>query len=290
MNTTHNAGEGAAPISGDAGQATDTQTQVIDQENETSVEGDQGAQSQYTPPTEEQWNKYQKDQAQTQRRFDKRTAQMHAALRRADDLEKRLAALEKGATVKKDERPSMDQFNSFDEYNEAVARWAARQEGQPKPDANEGAQKSERVPPQEAAWQKQMENQTINQARQLAQHIPDFAETWTENGEFFDLMPYELEKTFYQSQHPALAFYVLANEGKLYDLLEMSPQQAAHEIGRATHVGVTNIQSWAKKKPGNSQQPTGAPSPLPPNKGAGTSPKSEDTMSGKELLRKHGLV
>lgn len=285
MDTTQNVGAGAQPHVEGAGQAAEIKQQDSQATEGAGDQGDGGGQQAFTP---EDFKKLQRQLAAQDRRIGRMTAAKYQTQRELQELRQWRAEREKEAATQKDARPQADQFQSYDEYNEAVARWAARQEGKPQ-NANEGAQQPNRVPQQETAWQQQMESQAIHQAQQLAQYIPDFAETWTDNGHFFDAMPYELEKALYQSQHPALAVYVLAKEGKLLDLLEMTPQQAAYEIGRATHVGVNNIKSWAtagkgQQQPGQTQQPTNAPQPLAPNKGAATGSRPLDQRTGKDVL------
>lgn len=285
MNITPNAGAGAESHVETAGQA-ENQTQTAN--TEQAAEG-QGAEQEQKAYTAEDFKQLQKQLQKEQRRINRLTAAKYAEKSQNKVLAERLAKFEQAQAEKADARPNAEQFQTYDEYNEAVARWAARQEGKPKAGEQPKAETQPNIPPQEAAWRGEKQAHTISQAQQLAQHIPDFADTWNENGELLDALPYEIEKALYQSQHPALAIYVLAKEGKLEELLDMAPQQAAYEIGRATFAGVNNIQSWTKKP--QAQAATKAPQPLQnPNKGAGPGSKSEDAMSGKELRKKHGVL
>jgi hypothetical protein len=287
MNITPNEGAGAGSVIENAGQAANTGNEQ-NQENQQGSEN-QGGEGQKTY-TAEDFGRLEKQLQKEQRRINRLTAAKYSEKSQNQILLEKIAKLEK-ASAPKDERPKIEDYEEkgFDAYNEAVARWAARQEGKPKEGAQSEDAPQSKVPPQEQAWAKQMEENVTHQATQLAQHIPDFAETFQENEAIFDAMPYELEKAFYQTQHPALAAYVLAKEGKLVDLLEMTPQQAAYEIGRAIQVGVNNIKSWSEKKAQG--KVTNAPAPLSsPNKGTGPGGKSEDAMSGRELRKKHGVL
>lgn len=230
--------------------------------------------------TDEDIQRYEKALQKEQKRINKLTAAKYEAISQNKMLQERLAKLEQSLNVNSSGKPNADQFQSYDEYNEAVTDWKLEQklkELNPEKESNDPYRD---VPKHELEWAKSMESNVANQASQLAQHIPDFVEAMREYEPIFDAMPYELEKAFWQSQHPVLAAYVLAKEGKLEELLDMTPQQAAYEIGRATHVGVANINQYTTKPK------TAAPKPMAaPSKGASSGQKPLNKQSWSELKK-----
>lgn len=256
------------------------QPETVESDDVEQVEAEQPEESpKEEPKDDDPIQKLEKQLKKEQRRINQRTARMYQAEAKNKLLMERLEALEKMVTPLENKRPQADQYESFDEYNEAVMDWKLKQ-SQPQ----EAQASSDAPPPQEAQWLQTRETEIVQQANQLAQHIPDFADSIAAAAEMVDAMPWQTRKTLYESQHPALAAYVLEKEGALEQLFNATPQQASALIAQATQIGVSNIKQWAEKP-----KTTSAPAPLSPNKAIGTGVKSEDRMSGAELLKKYGV-
>jgi hypothetical protein len=169
---------------------------------------------------------------------------------------------------KKSDGPQEDQFDNYGDYLKAVARYEARQE------LAQGQPKQEPVDIQEQVWIAKREEYVGQQATALLETNPEYQQILTENADILDAMPPHVERAFLEAENAPLAFVALANEGKLEELLTMSPTKAAMEIAKAEIRGEAMVK--AKKV-------TNAPTPLSANKGSGQVGKSLDAMSGKEL-------
>jgi hypothetical protein len=297
MNPTLNEGAGAPNYAENANEDLDLENVNQDDGEQDGDEGTQGEDGKAQQPKDDPVKTLQQRLAKQERRINNITASKYALKRELDELRAYKAQMESERKVQGIKMPKPDDFKDFDEYHAALTeaqmqKLLAQQQGQ----QNQNPAEQGRVPAQEQQWHNSMQQQALGQAQQLAQHIGDFAETWDGVAPLLDAMPYAIEKAFYQtSQHPALAVYVLAKEGVLADVLEMPPQQAAQYIAQATQLGIQNIQQWAGNKSpqgkpaAQQQQPTGAPPPLSPSKAGSRGARSEDEMSGSELLKKYNV-
>lgn len=170
-----------------------------------------------------------------------------------------------------DNSPKEQSFDNYGEFLKAVARHEAKQELS----QNAEQQKKQTVTAQDEAWHVERTEYTTNKAKQAMDTIPDYKQLFMENADILQSLPPHIERAFYESDSPELAFYALAKEGKLDALLDMSPQRAAIEIGKAEVRG----EALSKAK-----QITKAPAPIEGLRGTGSSSKTLETMSSKELL------
>ncbi len=168
--------------------------------------------------------------------------------------------------------PTEDGFDNYGEYLKAVARHEAQQEFS----QNSKKQEEAATTAQQEAWQAERTDYITNRAKEALETIPDYKQLFMENADILQSLPPHIEKAFYESDAPELAFYALAKEGKLDSLFEMSPGRAAIEIGKAEMRG----EALSKAK-----QITKAPAPLERLKGTGSSNKSLETMSSQDLLK-----
>lgn len=141
--------------------------------------------------------------------------------------------------------------------------------------ANQPKQESQ-TSVQEQVWIAKREEAIGHQAAELLKSNPEYQEILEDNSEVLDVMPPHIERAFLEADNAPLAFIALAQEGKLADLLTMSPQKAAMEIAKAEIRGEAMVK--AKKV-------TSAPAPLSSNKGTGATGKSLDNMSGDDILK-----
>lgn len=111
-----------------------------------------------------------------------------------------------------------------------------------------------------------------------------FASLVQENADIIAAAPQHIDMMFLQlpTADAVSAAKVLLSEDRLEALYTMPPAMAAAEIGRAIERGAAR----AKATPPVSR----APQPLAPAKGTAVAFKNEETMSGRDLLRKHGLA
>jgi hypothetical protein len=266
------------------GQVTDT---TQNQENTTQDSGstENAAPKQWTAPTEAEWKQWQKDQAATQRRFNKRTAEMHAALRKADELEKRLSNLEKApAKAQESTRPDPNdpKWKSHDEFVEALADWKLDQrEAKRNEEAGQKAGEDKKAADDRQVIADRMSHVDKLDAK-YSKEIPDFDKSFEDNADIFEALPDHVQRALLMAQDGSIAAYQLIQEGKLEALITMPEQFVVHEIVSAQHRGLEALKA---RKP----KPTNAPAPMQPNKGTSLA-KSENEMSGKELRKKHGLL
>lgn len=256
---------------------------IVEETNDTPSEQPEGKQETpaYQAPTETEWKQFQKDQRATQRRFNKRTAEMYAAQRELDSVRKELAELRTAAGKKA--APNPEQYQNWEEYQAALTTYNVEQL-MPKP--QEQPVNAAIPPKEEAAWFQSKEIEIVQRVNQLAPHIPDFAETIGEAADLVDQMPWQTRKALYECESPELAAYVLEKQGQLADLMAMPPEAARYVVAQAAQIGIQHIKSLAEKK---AKPPTAAPAPMTPHKGTAAGAKSEDRMSGEELLKKYGV-
>lgn len=141
--------------------------------------------------------------------------------------------------------------------------------------ANQPKQESQ-VSVQEQVWIAKREEAIGQQAEELLKSNPEYQEILEDNSEVLDVMPPHIERAFLEADNAPLAFIALAQEGKLADLLTMSPQKAAMEIAKAEIRGEAMVK--AKKV-------TKAPAPMTPNKGSATIGARLENMSGDDILK-----
>ena len=199
--------------------------------------------------------------------------QLHAELQR---LKAQAQPQEQSNSQRPSDYPDEDKFDNYGDFLKAVARYEARQE------MAEGSkrQQQEFQSIQEQQWVAKREAEIADQASEAASSIPDFAQTIAEYSDVIDSFPPQLERLFLECEEPAMAFYALAKEGKLEDLIHMTPYRAAMEIGRAQDRG----SALSQRKP-----ITKAPAPIAPAKGIGSTGKSLADMDASEMLKRWKL-
>ena len=170
-----------------------------------------------------------------------------------------------------DTSPKEESFDNYGEYLKAIVRHEAQQELS----QNSKKQEEQATTAQQEAWHAERTEYVTSKAQKAMETISDYKQLFMENSDILQSLPPHIERAFYELDSPELAFYALAKEGRLDAILDMSPVRAAAELGKAEIRGET----LSKAK-----QITKAPSPIEGLKGTGSSTKSLDTMSSKELL------
>lgn len=164
--------------------------------------------------------------------------------------------------------PKEGDFTSYADYMRAVQKYDLEQ-GFAK---YEGKQQETQKTQQEQAYYEGLYKQTQAKSDEFISQVPDAQSVFDEHAETIEACPDNIYKLFLESGDAPLAAYNLAKQGRLEEIIAMSPAKAAIEIGRAL------AQAPAKPK-------TKAPTPLPATRGSVPSGKSLDQMSGPELLK-----
>ncbi len=169
--------------------------------------------------------------------------------------------------------PVEDDFETYGEFIKAVAKHEARKELAQGAEQNQKSQQSAQID----AWKSEREQFVADKANELIAENPEYQDLVLENADLLDSFPEHLEHAFLEADNGALAFVVLAKEGKLESLMSMSPAKAIMEIGRAQDRGINQ----AKPK-----QISKAPPIISSAKGNSPVGKSLDNMSGEEMMKK----
>ena len=187
-------------------------------------------------------------------------------------LERELSKYREQQTSAAQKPPSEESFDNYGEYLKAQARMEFEQEQSQKTKQ----EAEQRTTAEQEAWYSERTEQIKKQVDERVASIPDYRQLLMEHADIVQSLPDHIEKAFYESDAPELAFYALAKEGKLESLFNMSPARAAIEIGKAEVRGET----LSKAK-----QITKTPPPIEGVKGTGSSSKTLETMNSQELLK-----
>lgn len=204
------------------------------------------------------------------RRIGKLTAKQYEAEAKIRQLEEQLAK-----HSPKDNQPSAPEAAKFDNYEDYLKSLAEFK-------VNERFSESEK---KRLTQEQQVSHQTrhaeriahLEQNDEAAREVfSDFENVFKENEHIVMEAPEHIKQAFLEAENPAYAFYALAKEGKLEDMLTMSPYQAVAMIARYEDKAI----ALSKEK-----QVTKAPAPLSPSKGTAAGSKSLDSFSPDELLK-----
>lgn len=128
----------------------------------------------------------------------------------------------------------------------------------------------------------QREDEVVSRISEVGAIIPDLQATLSQAGEYVQSVPAEIERMFYDLDAPEMALYALQKEGRVAEVVSMTPALAAVHLIQAEQRGLAYLKHMQTSKV------TKAPDPLRGAKGVGDI-KSEATMSGADLLRKYKL-
>jgi len=177
---------------------------------------------------------------------------------------------------KVDDAPKEESFNNYGDFLEAKILHKLQKEAAGK---NEAQQKQQPEVSYEAQmWVEERRESVQEKASEYMQSIPDYKDVFMEYGSIADELPEHVQMAFLEADDAPLAFYNLAKEGRLESLATMSPYKAAMEIARA-------------QKPVGAPKQTISKAPAPISSAKGVSGgRSDDELSGRELLKKHKLI
>jgi len=177
------------------------------------------------------------------------------------------------------QEPQEDDFENYGDYLKAVAKFGSQpnQASEEKPLSREEIYRQV----QEETHYNGRAQSMHTQAKKTAQEVPDYAHLHAQYEDVMDNLPEATQKAFLDTDDAPAAFYALAKSGQLEALTSMPPHLAAMAIARAELQGQQLIQSQKQKS-------TNAPAPMTGVKGS-SSVIPDEELSGKELLKKHGV-
>lgn len=164
--------------------------------------------------------------------------------------------------------------SDYDNYGELL-KAQHRHEWQQEQAAKELQQKEQYTQQQEQQWFQQRNQEVLAKAQELKAQVPDFVGLLNEYSDVLAGVPPEIERVFYEVDAPEIALYALAKEGRLEEVLGMSPSRVAIELGKAEIRGEALIKQ---------KQITKTPAPIEGLKGTGSSNKQLDSMNHDELM------
>ena len=246
-------------------------TEDVSLDAEESVEKPTDAVKEKTPE-EIEFRKLQRAMSRRNKKLEQERAEKAALKAENETLSRKLSSSVANLT-NPDGSPNPDAYEGRrGEYLLEKAKFEVRKEYE--------AKDSERQKTEQAAMKERYVAEKLNnistQADKISAEIPDFQSVMQANLDIVDEFTEYVEMAFYECGNAPLAFYNLVKEGKIESLLDMGPYQAIAEISRAA--------SLEPKKPVTAT----APRPITPARG-NVSSKSEDTMSGLELLKRYKL-
>ncbi len=154
-------------------------------------------------------------------------------------LKSRLAELEKpaGTTPQAEPEPDITKYDDWDKYQADLRAWDRRQvEREVKGTVTE-TQKAEQ---QDALIADLAKNQATK-AQEIITKNPEFLEVVQQNADIIDAFPVHVQHALLKADNATLAVVVLANEGTLEDLAEMSPALAEKTIKAAQLRGLALV-------------------------------------------------
>lgn len=229
------------------------------------------------PKVEEQKPEPKKEedavQKAVQKRIDKAIARQKDAENRAMELEKRLAALEQRSTLSQekpdDKEPTLDKFDSFDEYVAAKAEWVAAKKIESALLEREQREKEQNAARERQAtlesWDKRVKDATAE--------MPDFEDV-LENSDV-PMTPVMQDAIMDSDVGPKLAYYLATNPEEAMKIVAMSPIAAIRAIGRIEEKLAAPV---AKKT-------TSAPAPITSVSGKAAVKKDPGQMSDEEYAK-----
>lgn len=174
-----------------------------------------------------------------------RDAERDAKLSDAAYLEQRLAELKGGTkpagTTPKvdpaDPEPDITKYDDWDKYQADLRAWDKRQVTREVKGTLTETQKTE----QQGALIAEREKIANTKAQEVIAKNPEFLDILQQNADVIDAFPVHVQHALLHADNATLAVVVLANEGILEDLSEMSPALAEKTIKAAQARGLALI-------------------------------------------------
>lgn len=213
-------------------------------------------------------------------RRDRQIAKLQAQIRQMQQAHVQQAAVNK--QPEQTLEPREEDFDNYGDFLEAKVMHNLRKEmGAQVEQSNAAQNQQQQIAQYEqyVAQKMQKMNESISEREKKSPGFQEaFRETYEENAELLSYMPPEIERIFFEADDTALAFFNLANSGKLVDVMQMTPYQAAMEVAKAQIQPVMHTQKTAQK-----QLP---PAPITGARGTGKTQKGLADLEGDELLER----
>ncbi len=227
---------------------------------------------------------------------DQQLADLNKQLSDAAFLEAHLAKLKGGQAAPvadpADPEPDLSKYNDWAKYNRDLTAWNMRQIEQSKQQAQPG-----KPDPVREKFVTERTEYAVKSVQTLIQSNPEFLPIFQQNADVIDDFSEATKDVLLKCDNPALATAVLAQEGQLENLGEMSPALAERVVAQAVLRGQALIKVAAASEGGDGdeggEQPqaqpakrvSAAPAPLSSPKAVGTGKKSADKMSEAEFRK-----
>lgn len=209
-----------------------------------------------------------------QKRIDRAVRQKYEAEARAKMLEERLAALERNAQpqVRKveDSEPTLDKYESFDEYVSAKAEWIAARKIEQTLSEREQRQTAER----EAAERTKTAENWSRRIADATAEMPDIEDV-LESASDIPMSAAMRDAILESDVGPRIAYFLATNPDEAFKIAAMTPIGAIRAIGKLE----ARLDQPAAKKT------TSAPPPVSSVAGSASVTKNPDKMSAEEWLR-----
>lgn len=256
------------------------------QEDSTETEGEEGEGKAPEKTVEEQLEELRQDNEAKQKKIDRQTAANSATMRKLEKEMQEKQALEAKINAQEPEQePSIDDFEDFDEYKEALREFA-------KKSAKQEALKEIAKHNEQAKAQELMQERAKLALEQEAKYLeinPNYKasraefDAWSKIANISKEVEQAIVIQSFKGNVPQLIDYFGANSGenipKLEEISRLSPVEAAVEIYKIQ-------QSLKTPAPEEKKQP---PKPLNKPKGSGKPRKDLGSMSGDEVLKHLGF-
>lgn len=213
-------------------------------------------------------------------RRDRQIARMRAEHKQ--ELSQLKAEIEKfRSSTNTSQRPSPDNYETYDEYTDALIEWRIGEGQKTKQTAEQSPQLTQEQVQQQIHWQ-QRAAEMDKQDAELEQKLPDYKQFREINSDIFNNIKPEIVQVIYELDNAPLALYALAREGKLEDVLNNSnPYRAAMEMHRAQEKG--------KQLLIRQTTPTKTPAPIKGVGNSGSYSENLTKMSADEIIKHFNL-
>lgn len=171
---------------------------------------------------------------------------------------------------KQSSTPNADDYASFDDYLAALVDHRVKGGNEQKPQEPQITQEDV----QRQVYFQNRAQEVTKRSDEIATILPDFAQVRDMNADVLDALPDRIIEAVLEADDAPLALYVLAKEGKLESLAQMSSIKAARELALAETKGQQYLQRKQTKAPAPI---SGKVKPNPNNRGL-------ESMSADELM------
>lgn len=164
--------------------------------------------------------------------------------------------------------PNPDAYENYDDLTQARIDYVAEKKLTERDTKQQETQKSQQIQEYYDGLYKQAQEKSDD----FVSKVSDAQGLFEEYGSVIEACPDNIYALFLESGDAPLAAYNLIKQGKLQDVIKMSPAKAAIEIGRALAQAPTKPQ-------------TKAPTPLPASRGSVPLAKQLKDMTPEELVK-----